>query len=118
MKISWPFDSGWYDLSDDGRISGDRGARAAGVHQLPPWDKNGDPLFEVLNTVTFADEGGKTKFTLHASVGKVRAEGVPHLAGMEQGWSEAVDRLRDRLAQELGENYDSCIVDYSGAASC
>jgi uncharacterized protein YndB with AHSA1/START domain len=31
-------------------------------------DKNGDPLFEVLNTVTFADEGGKTKLTLHASL--------------------------------------------------
>jgi hypothetical protein len=86
------------------------------VFTSSPLDKNGDPLFEVLNTVTFADERGKTKFTLHASVGKVRAEGVPHPAGMEQGWSGAVDRLRDRLAQELGENYDSCIVDYSGAA--
>ncbi|HEX4373676.1 MAG TPA: SRPBCC domain-containing protein, partial [Puia sp.] len=31
-------------------------------------DKNGNQIFEVLNTVTFADENGKTKLTLHAVV--------------------------------------------------
>ncbi len=56
-------------------------------------DKQGEPLFEVLNTVTFAEEGGKTKLTLHASVSKVRGEAAPHLAGMEQGWSQSLDRL-------------------------
>ena len=61
-------------------------------------DGNGDPLFEVLNTVTFADEGGKTKLTLQASVSKVKGHAAPHLAGMEQGWSMALDRL----AEELG----------------
>ena len=33
-------------------------------------DQNGEPLFEILNTVTFAEESGKTKLTLHASVSK------------------------------------------------
>jgi uncharacterized protein YndB with AHSA1/START domain len=61
-------------------------------------DGNDDPLFEVLNTVTFADEGGKTKLTLQASVSKVKGHAAPHLAGMEQGWSMALDRL----AEELG----------------
>jgi uncharacterized protein YndB with AHSA1/START domain len=56
-------------------------------------DKNGEPLFEVLNTVTFAEEGGKTKLTVHATVSKVKAEAAMHLAGMEQGWSEMLDRL-------------------------
>jgi uncharacterized protein YndB with AHSA1/START domain len=56
-------------------------------------DKNGEPLFEVLNTVTFADEGGKTRLTLHASVSKVKVEAAQHLAGMEQGWSQTLDRL-------------------------
>jgi len=61
-------------------------------------DGNGDPLFEVLNTVTFAEEGGKTKLTVQASVSKVKGHAAPHLAGMEQGWSMALDRL----AEELG----------------
>jgi uncharacterized protein YndB with AHSA1/START domain len=55
--------------------------------------KNGEPLFEILNTVTFAEEDGKTKLTLRASVSKSRGEAAPHLAGMEQGWSESLDRL-------------------------
>jgi uncharacterized protein YndB with AHSA1/START domain len=61
-------------------------------------DANGNPLFEVLNTVTFAEEGGKTKLTVHASVSKVIGDAAPHLAGMEQGWSMTLDRL----AEELG----------------
>jgi uncharacterized protein YndB with AHSA1/START domain len=61
-------------------------------------DGNGHPLFEVLNTVTFAAEGGKTKLTVRASVSKVKGDAAPHLAGMEQGWSMALDRL----AEELG----------------
>ncbi len=55
--------------------------------------RNGEPLFEVLNTVTFAAEGTKTRLTLHARVSKVKAAAAPHLAGMEQGWSETLDRL-------------------------
>lgn len=62
-------------------------------------DEKGEPLFEVLNTVTFADIGGKTKMTLHASVSKVRPEAVRHLAGMEQGWTESLERLMDEVNQ-------------------
>ena len=61
-------------------------------------DGNGNPLFEVLNTVTFAAEGSKTKLTVQASVSKVKGDAAPHLAGMEQGWSMTLDRL----AEELG----------------
>jgi len=35
-------------------------------------------------------------------VGELRAEAVPHLAGMEQGWAEVLDRLADSLAKDLG----------------
>ena len=63
-------------------------------------DSQGEPLFEVLNTVTFADEGAKTKLTLHASVSKAKPEAARHLAGMEVGWSMSLDRLADRLAEE------------------
>ena len=64
-------------------------------------DSNGEPLFEVLNTVTFSEEGGKTKLTLHARVLNVKGDAAQHLAGMEQGWSMSLDRLADRLATEV-----------------
>lgn len=60
-------------------------------------DTNGEPLFEVLNTVTFAAEGGKTKLTLHARVSRLRGEAAPYLAGMEEGWSMSLDRLADEV---------------------
>jgi uncharacterized protein YndB with AHSA1/START domain len=61
-------------------------------------DQKGEPLFEVLNIVTFAEEGGKTRLSLHVTVSKVKAEAAPHLAGMETGWSMTLDRL----AAEVG----------------
>jgi uncharacterized protein YndB with AHSA1/START domain len=60
-------------------------------------DENGNPLFEVLNTMTFSEHAGKTKLTMRASVTKVTAKAAPYLAGMEQGWSQSLDRL----AQEV-----------------
>jgi uncharacterized protein YndB with AHSA1/START domain len=63
------------------------------VFTSSPLDNNGDPLFEVLTTVTFADRGGKTELTLHASVSKVTPAAAPHLAGMNEGWSQTLDRL-------------------------
>ena len=44
-------------------------------------DKNGNRLFEVLNTVTFSDENGKTKISLHAAVSNITEEGRPYLDG-------------------------------------
>jgi len=61
-------------------------------------DKNGDPLFEVLTTVTFSEHGGQTTLTLHASVEKATAEAARHLAGMDQGWSQSLDRLAHEVS--------------------
>jgi uncharacterized protein YndB with AHSA1/START domain len=60
-------------------------------------DKNGDPMFEVLNTVTFADHDGKTELTLRARVTRATAEAPRYLAGMEQGWSQSLDRLAEEV---------------------
>src|SRR5579863_642722 len=49
-------------------------------------DKNGNNLFEVLNTVTFVDENGKTKITLNAVVENISIEARPYIDGMNQGW--------------------------------
>lgn len=56
-------------------------------------DKNNKPLFEVLTTVTFEPVGDKTKMTLHASVSNLRPEGRQHIEGMNEGWSQSLDRL-------------------------
>ncbi len=56
-------------------------------------DESGDPAFEVLNTITFAEDDGKTTLTLRAVVVKAKPEAAPALAGMEAGWSGSLDRL-------------------------
>ena len=62
-------------------------------------DQNGEPLFEVLNTVTFEEDAGKTKLTVRPSVSKIKPGAARYLAGIEPGWSQSLDRLRDRLAE-------------------
>jgi uncharacterized protein YndB with AHSA1/START domain len=56
-------------------------------------DESGTPQLEVLHTVTFTDLGGRTKLTLRAHVVKSTPEVIEALAGMEQGWVEALERL-------------------------
>lgn len=56
-------------------------------------DANGQPLFENLNIVTFADEGGKTAVTVRASVTTRTVAAEQYLKGMEMGWTQTVDRL-------------------------
>jgi uncharacterized protein YndB with AHSA1/START domain len=56
-------------------------------------DEAGNLLFEVLNTVTFAEQAGKTKLTMHARVTRTTAAAAPYLAGMEVGWTQSLERL-------------------------
>ena len=60
-------------------------------------DEAGNPQLEVLNTVTFAELGGKTKLTLQAVVVKLAPAVAAALAGMEEGWSQSLDRLAASL---------------------
>jgi uncharacterized protein YndB with AHSA1/START domain len=63
-------------------------------------DEAGKPLFEVLNTVTFAAQGGKTKVTVQAKVVKSTAKAAPYLDGMEEGWKQTIERLAAHVANE------------------
>jgi len=54
---------------------------------------DGTVLIEAMNTVTFADAGGKTLLTLHARVLKVTGLGEQYVKGMDQGWSQSLDKL-------------------------
>ena len=60
-------------------------------------DEKGNPLFEVLTTITFTAQDGKTKLTVHASVAKVTPEAKPYLDGMDEGWKQSLDRLGEYL---------------------
>ena len=62
-------------------------------------DDKGNPMFEVLTTVTFAEQGGKTKQILRARVIKTTAQAAPYIAGMEQGWTQSLERLAESLAK-------------------
>jgi uncharacterized protein YndB with AHSA1/START domain len=62
-------------------------------------DEKGNPLFEVLNTVTFADQGGKTTQMLRARVVKSTAGATPYLEGMEEGWTQSLERLETLLGR-------------------
>jgi len=52
-------------------------------------------LHEVI-TVLLADEGGRTRLTLQATAAGAGPEAAQMLRGMERGWSETLERLRER----------------------
>lgn len=62
-------------------------------------DAAGNSLFEVLTTVTFAGHGSKTTLTLQARVLKSTPAAAPHLAGMDEGWKQSIDRFEIYVAK-------------------
>ena len=61
-------------------------------------DDKGNSMFDVLSTVTFADERGKTALTLQLRVIKATAQAPQYLKGMEMGWTQSLDRLGEHMA--------------------
>jgi len=61
-------------------------------------DKSGVPGIEVLTTANFVESGKRTKLFLEARVMKADPSMFEALDGMEQGWSETLDRLSDAVA--------------------
>jgi uncharacterized protein YndB with AHSA1/START domain len=62
-------------------------------------DAAGRHLLEGLTTVTFAEEHGKTKLTMHTRAVAVAKEAIVYLQGMEMGWTQSIDRLEALVAQ-------------------
>jgi uncharacterized protein YndB with AHSA1/START domain len=58
----------------------------------------GDIVLEVLNTLTFAEQAGKTKLVLQVTIVKVAAEGAYMLEGMNEGWNQQLDKLAELLS--------------------
>ena len=61
-------------------------------------DGGGNHIIEGLTTVTFAEENGKTKLTLHTRGAAVVEYAVAYLKGMEPGWTQSIDKLGEHLA--------------------
>ena len=62
-------------------------------------DAEGKVLFEIMTTVTFSDLGGKTALKLEAKILSETALAPQHLAGMEQGWNQSLDRLGELVTK-------------------
>jgi uncharacterized protein YndB with AHSA1/START domain len=56
--------------------------------------KSNKTLIKAFNTITFTDEGGKTKLTVAARVVELAPEFAAAAAGMEAGWSQSLERLQ------------------------
>ena len=62
-------------------------------------DDKGETLFEVLITATFSERNGRTTVTVDARAVRVVApEAAQMLAGMEEGWTQSLERLDQYVA--------------------
>jgi uncharacterized protein YndB with AHSA1/START domain len=66
-------------------------------------DAAGKPLFEVHNTVTFAEQGGRTTVTIEARVDNVTSGADAYLKGMSEGWAQSLDRLAGHVASTASD---------------
>ena len=67
-------------------------------------DAEGNIILEGVSTVTFTEQDGKTTLTLRARITKAANEvAAMHVAGMERGWSQALEHLAAELAAESKE---------------
>lgn len=66
-------------------------------------DSNGKPLFENLNTVTFAEyDSNKTLLTIDVRVLWEGPTAGQYLSGMAEGWSRSMDRLSEFVLAGTG----------------
>jgi len=62
-------------------------------------DADGRRLFEILNTVTFAETGDATTLTLRTEVQYVLPEAAHYLEGQLEGWSQSLERFGSFLVE-------------------
>ena len=62
-------------------------------------DEEDQPILEGLTTVTFTEQGEKTKLTLRTRGTAVRPLAAQYLQGMEMGWSQSLTKLAALLPE-------------------
>jgi uncharacterized protein YndB with AHSA1/START domain len=76
-----------------------------------PVGENGEKLIDGVATVTFADEpGGKTRLTVHTRAVGLAPIAAQMIAGMNQGWSESLDRLAEQSVGSRPERDGELII--------
>jgi uncharacterized protein YndB with AHSA1/START domain len=71
------------------------------VFTSTPLDDKGNPMFEVLTTVTFVERAGKTHVSVHNRVLMTTAGADMYLQGMEAGWSQSLVRLEEIVTEKI-----------------
>ncbi len=61
-------------------------------------EHDGNVSFDIRQVTTFVERDGKTEVTTQAFVLRSTPEAAEALGGMEQGWSQSLDKLGDVLA--------------------
>jgi uncharacterized protein YndB with AHSA1/START domain len=61
-------------------------------------DEKGNPLFELLHTVTFAEHDGKTTLTVRSHVIKSTDKAARYLSGYEAGMTQSLERLAECIS--------------------
>ena len=61
-------------------------------------NQDGIAMLEGVNSITFEEEHGNTKLTVHAAITKAAPGMEMALAGMNQGWSESLDKMEEYIA--------------------
>jgi uncharacterized protein YndB with AHSA1/START domain len=64
-------------------------------------DRNGNLLFKGIHTVTFEENNGKTRLTVHSLANAVTPAGAEALKGMPDGWSDCLGRLAEVLTAAM-----------------
>jgi uncharacterized protein YndB with AHSA1/START domain len=62
-------------------------------------DQEGNHLLKGETTVVLETQGDKTKLTLHAHAAGLVPAAPQMLAGMEAGWSQSLDKLKELVAR-------------------
>jgi uncharacterized protein YndB with AHSA1/START domain len=62
-------------------------------------DRDDRPLLEGFTTVTFSERSGRTTLTLQTSANPVVAAASAMIDGMEEGWTQSLERLGQHLAR-------------------
>jgi uncharacterized protein YndB with AHSA1/START domain len=72
------------------------------VFKASALDAAGEAIFEVLNSVSFEDEGGKTKLTLQTRVLSKRPDADQYIKGQKEGWTQSLERLEALVTRDGG----------------
>jgi uncharacterized protein YndB with AHSA1/START domain len=62
-------------------------------------DADDNAIIDGFTTVTFAEENGKTRLTIHTRGSAIVENAANYLKGMEIGWTQTIDKLQAYLAR-------------------